>query len=437
MSTNNLFTVWLFGLISGFTLMLSGNSLNYWLAAENIDLRTIGFFAFISLPYAINFLWAPFFDTRSLGKLTKTLGLRLSWLFPVQLLLAIFVFSLSLFDPKSNMFYFAATGFAISFLSAAQDTILGALRTEIISKDDHGNVSGFYIFGYRIGMLISGFGAVYCSSFTSWSMIYKVFALSILLFPVIIYFTLRNYRENILGFKNTKLLANHMDFQDISTENIIVQQKAAIFDRSRQNMNLPLLIKNILAPVGSFKYVTIVILLLILYRLPDNFIYIMLNPFLLHIGYNAKQIATTGKFFGIITAIIGGLIAGSVMKKKPIIDSMLIFGILHAVAHCLFIVQEIYGKNLAIFFIATGFESITGGMAMAAYIGFIASLCHGKFRATQYSFFSSMMGLSRSIFPALSGYIVMDFGWVSFFAFTTIATIPSLVILYFMKSKKL
>lgn len=421
MRSSNLFTVWLFGLISGFTLMLSGNSLNYWLAAENIDLRTIGFFAFISLPYAINFLWAPFFDTRSLGKLTKTLGLRLSWLFPVQLLLAIFVFSISLFDPKSNLLYFAMVGFAISFLSAAQDTILGALRTEIISKDDHGNVSGFYIFGYRIGMLISGFGAVYCSSFTSWAMIYKACAISILIFPVIIYFALKNYHTNQTSSR----------LQDTAVTGSELEKISAVSSLSA----LIALIKNILAPVGSLKYVTIVILLLILYRLPDNFIYIMINPFLLHIGYNAKQIATTGKFFGIITAIIGGLIAGSVMKKKPIIDSMLIFGILHAVAHCLFIVQEIYGKNLAIFFIATGFESITGGMAMAAYIGFIASLCHGRFRATQYSFFSSMMGFSRSIFPALSGYIVMDFGWVSFFAFTTIATIPSLMILYFMKIK--
>lgn len=72
------------------------------------------------------------------------------------------------------------------------------------------------------------------------------------------------------------------------------------------------------------------------------------------------------------------------------------------------------------------FESVTGGMTMAAYIAFIASLCQGKFRATQYSFLTSMMGLSRSIFPAISGFIVVDYGWRSFFAFTVAASLPSI-----------
>jgi PAT family beta-lactamase induction signal transducer AmpG len=92
-------------------------------------------------------------------------------------------------------------------------------------------------------------------------------------------------------------------------------------------------------------------------------------------------------------------------------------------------VHEIYGKNLPLFFITTAFESTTGGMAMTAYIAFIASICTGKFRATQYSFFSSIMGFSRSIFPALSGYIVVQFGWKSFFTFIIITTIPSLLLL--------
>ena len=161
----------------------------------------------------------------------------------------------------------------------------------------------------------------------------------------------------------------------------------------------------------------------------------MINPFLMHIGYNEFEIASTGKFFGVITSIIGGLIASFVMKKKNILDTLLIFGIIHAMAHALFIIQEIYGKNLQLLFVTIGIESITGGITMTAYIAFIASLCQGRFRATQYSFFSSMMGLSRSILPALSGYIVVKFGWQSFFTFSTIATIPSLLILLKISSK--
>ena len=81
----------------------------------------------------------------------------------------------------------------------------------------------------------------------------------------------------------------------------------------------------------------------------------------------------------------------------------------------------------------TGIESITGGMSMAAYIAYIASLCQGKFRATQYSFFSSMMGLSRAILPALSGYIVVNLGWKIFYLFTTLTTLPALLMLLYLK----
>ena len=193
------------------------------------------------------------------------------------------------------------------------------------------------------------------------------------------------------------------------------------------------LFSKIIKPIGSTKYIILILIFLVLYRLPDNFITMMINPFLLHIGYDEFEISTAGKLFGITFAMIGGLIASRIMKTKNLYDSLLIFGAIHAIAHILFVVQELYGKDIYLLFIVTGFESISGGMSMAAYIALIASLCKGKFRATQYSFFSSMMGFSRSIFPAISGYIVASFGWSVFYIFTTLATIPSLILILYLE----
>ncbi len=121
------------------------------------------------------------------------------------------------------------------------------------------------------------------------------------------------------------------------------------------------------------------------------------------------------------------------MKKRSVFDNLLLFGSIHAVAHILFVVQDIYGQNIYLLFIVTGFESISGGITMTAYIAFIATLCDGKFRSTQHAFFSSMMGLSRSIFPALSGYMVASFGWSVFFLFTTIAAVPALIMIPYLE----
>ncbi|MCC8398142.1 MAG: MFS transporter [Rickettsia endosymbiont of Labidopullus appendiculatus] len=400
LTPSKLFIIWLFGLTSGFTLMITDNTLNYWLAKENIDLQSIGIFAVILIPYSINFLWAPIFDTVQLGWLSKLLGHRLSWICLIQILLAFAIFLLSTMNPHHSLILFGLVGLIISFLSSAKDTVLGAFRTEIIAKEFQGAASGIYIFGYRIGMLISGSGAIYLSSYLGWNNIYKIFAISVLVCSAILV-------VSILRLKHDLVPQIHQDHK----------------------VNISNFVQNILRPVGSFSLIFLIIIFLILYRLPDEFIRRMINPFLIHIGYNEFEIASAGKFFGIISAIIGGLIASSVMRRKSILDSLLIFGVIHAIAHTLFILQEIYGKNLPLFFITTGFESVTGGMTMTAYIAFIASICQGKFRATQYSFFSSMMGFSRSIFPALSGYIVVQFGWQNFFTFITITTIPSLLLL--------
>ena len=72
----------------------------------------------------------------------------------------------------------------------------------------------------------------------------------------------------------------------------------------------------------------------------------MINPFLLHVGYDAFEIASVGKFWGVVGAIIGGLVGGFIMKHKNILNSIFLFGIIHALGHILFIFLEIQGKIL-------------------------------------------------------------------------------------------
>ena len=408
-----LLIIWLIGLMSGFSIMITGNTLNFWLAKEGINIKTIGVFALISIPYAINFIWAPVFDIKNIPLLSKILGHRKSWIIVLQILLSITVFFLSCIKPSENLLLFGIIALSISFFASAQDTVLGALKTDIIDSTKQGQVSGLYVFGYRIGMLLSSSGAIYIATYLNWNLVYELFSLIILLFALTI----------LLLVKETSPIS-------------ITPIKAKIFqDTARGNLThkIRILLAKVLNPLGSKHYIFMILLFLILYRLPDNFINMMINPFLLHIGYSDFEIATAGKFFGITSAIIGGLLAGYIMKYFTIFESLIFFGTLHGFAHILFIVQEVYGKNIYIFFLVTGFESITGGMTMAAYIGYIASLCKGRFKATQYSFLTSMMGLSRSILPSISGYIVATIGWNIFFLFASIASIPPIILVLYLR----
>jgi len=394
------FVIFLCGFTSGFSLLISGNTLNFWLSSESIDIRIIGIFSLISLPYAINFIWAPLLDSAAIPLFHRLFGQRLSWVYFLQTLLAISVYLLSLCDPATSLGLLALCAFFVSFFSSTMDAAIGALRSEVVEPSKHGAVAGGYIFGYRVGMLLASSGAIFCSELTSWQNIYQIFAIIILSFPF------------ILNISLPKIFAKKIHNIEVTGGNFLLK---------------------ILRSLGSTKSIVILLVFLVLYRLPDNFINVMINPFLLHIGFDAGEIATVGKFLGILAAILGGFIASHIMRKTSVLDSLLYFGIAHALAHIMFIAQNAAGHNLPLLFLVMGFESITGGMAMAAYIAFITSMCSGKYSATQYAILSSMMGLSRSILPGLSGFIVSAYGWQEFYLFTAVATVPAIVLLWWMK----
>ena len=55
-------TVLFLGFSSGLPLALSGGTLQAWLTVEDVDIKTIGLFSLVGLPYTLKFLWSPLMD---------------------------------------------------------------------------------------------------------------------------------------------------------------------------------------------------------------------------------------------------------------------------------------------------------------------------------------------------------------------------------------
>ena len=66
----------LMGFASGLPLLLTGSVLQAWLKDGGIDIRAIGLFALVGLPYTLKFLWSPLFDRYA----PPLLGRRRGWL---------------------------------------------------------------------------------------------------------------------------------------------------------------------------------------------------------------------------------------------------------------------------------------------------------------------------------------------------------------------
>src|SRR3954451_3905409 len=55
--------VMLLGFSGGLPIVLIGSTLQAWMKESSIDIRTIGLFAAVAVPYNVKFLWAPLVDT--------------------------------------------------------------------------------------------------------------------------------------------------------------------------------------------------------------------------------------------------------------------------------------------------------------------------------------------------------------------------------------
>src|SRR6478609_2115950 len=131
---HRLAVVTMLGFASGLPLALTGQAMQAWLSVEGIDIATIGFLSLVGLPYTFKFLWAPLMDRFEL----PWLGRRRGWLVLTQLALAASLVWMAATPPASALGAFALLAGLVAWLSAAQDVVVDAYRTDVLPAAERG-----------------------------------------------------------------------------------------------------------------------------------------------------------------------------------------------------------------------------------------------------------------------------------------------------------
>src|SRR5580658_323248 len=113
--------VLLLGFSSGLPIVLVGSTLQAWMKQSGIDIKTIGLFAAVAVPYNFKFLWAPLVDALDVPLIGKLMGRRRGWLLLTQAWLMAAIVSLGLCDPASSAFAVAIGALVVATASATQD----------------------------------------------------------------------------------------------------------------------------------------------------------------------------------------------------------------------------------------------------------------------------------------------------------------------------
>lgn len=400
----NIFKVLIYGFINGMSSMLSGNTLNFWLASEEIDYKIIGLFSLIAIPSACKYFIAFLISKYQIFKLKSCSSTYRSWLISSQFGIIIALILLSFLDPKNDLWLIAILGLLISLCAVIQYIILNGNRINILENSEQGPGSSVYNTGYRVGMFLIGAGVIFATTYLKWHDIYIILAIFYFVMTIIVE---RCYKENSNQESSSQL--NNLVPRDL--------------------INIPL------NHFKQYKNFILVTLIIILYQMPNSMAITMLNPFLIYKGYTPENIVTASKTIGLIMVIIGGLIAGPIISRIGIKRSLISFMALKILGYSLFYTLSITSKNVIYLSFVTACVAFIGGMCTTAYISFISGISYGKHTIILYALFSSLVGLSWVLFPSISGIIAEYSGWPNFFIIITIVSFIMTILLCLIPDK--
>ncbi len=386
--------VTLLGFASGLPLALTGQAMQAWLTVDGIDLSTIGFFALVGLPYTFKFLWAPLIDRFDIPGFSRRRG----WLLMIQLAMAGVLVLLSLTTPKNEMMIFALYAVILSFLSASQDVVIDAYRTDLLAAPERGLGASLSVLGYRLAMIFSGGIALIWADpiqgGKTWNEIYFIMAMVMLVMSLVTVFalpTLQTHvkqfegsaRRDIFGFLSILLIAvlgyvltsyvlNPMASQmtsawfDPTGLTLNAAQKLSTAHQRWSNVAGLLMGLGLTLPVAwlamrRLGFSTLnaalddylkhqralwLLLFIVLYKLGDAFAGSLLTPFLLSgMGFGQAEVGVVNKILGIWLTIIGAIVGGTLMMRLGLYRALLYFGILQLVSNIGFYVIAISSKG--------------------------------------------------------------------------------------------
>lgn len=423
----------LLGFSSGLPLLLTGGTLKTWLAREGIDIKTIGYFAWVGLPYSLKFLWAPLIDRWTLSRF----GRRRSWIILMQIALALSVFAIGTFSPAqyfntglenasveifsgglsflNGWVYFAKalflnpffmTAFLIAFFSATQDIAIDAFRREYLDENELGLGSTVNIYGYRIAMLISGglgIGLVASDGNPgmSWSQLYTMMAGLML-----------------VGVVGT-LLASESSSDDVAPKSLreaVIDPFVEFFKRD-----------------GVGKALSILVFIF-MFKVGDAISGSMLNPYYVQIGYSNMDIGFVAKTLGLFSSLGGMFIGGLVLVRLGIFRSLWIFGLLQALSTAAFALLTHTGPAFMPFAAVVVFEDLTSGMGTSAFVAFMAKVSNKRYTATQFALLSSLSSVGRSFISGFAGNMVDSLGWAGFYYACALIALPGILLAFKLKN---
>jgi PAT family beta-lactamase induction signal transducer AmpG len=325
------------------------------------------------------------------------LGHRRGWMLLCQVMLLGSIGLMGFIKPDLNLWTVAYLSAAIAFFSASQDIVLDAYRRELLPDVELGLGNSIHVQAYRFSGLVPGALGLILADHFEWHIVFAIIAVFML-----------------VGIVMTLVIDEAIE--DPTPPQTI---RDAAIEPFREFISR-----------AGLRPALLVLAFLFLYKLGDNLATALQTPFFVDMGFTLTQIGTIAKSAGLIAAIVGGMVGGIIMVKLSINRALWIFGFVQITSIFGFAALSVIGANPWMLGVAVGFEYLGVGLGSAALIAFMARTTNPAFAATQLALFTALASVPRVFANAVTGVLVEEVGWTSFFLFCSVCAVPGMLLLF-------
>jgi PAT family beta-lactamase induction signal transducer AmpG len=369
------------------SIMFLYQALPVFMRQQGASLEAIGLLHLLILPLVLKFLWSPLIDRYGFTRW----GHYRFWIVLFQLLVASTTVFCAFLDIEQNFTVLLFSMFLLCFFCSSQDIATDALAVNLLEPQERGFGNGVQIGGNYLGAVIGGGGMTILLDYWGWqrSLLLLALIMVVALIPIL-------QHQEAINSKQVKSIAKSnldwLNFLDVFR---------------RQGMSFWLLALALYTAGGSMTST-------------------MFRPLLVDIGLSLEEI---GWLLGVVSysaGMVGALTAGLLINSLGRRRSLLLFGLLKAIAIVTYLLPTSGLTNLALLYLIAIFLHLAIAMAEAAAATLMMDKSEPKTAGRDYTLQTSVVYLGGIGSATISGGIAAASGYQGLFTISAIVTLISI-----------
>ncbi|SJM71459.1 MFS transporter [Psychrobacter piechaudii] len=418
------------GLPSGFITQ----ALPAILREYEVSLEMIGLSGLLLLPWALKFLWAPMVDKYFITKW----GRSRSWILPLQLISAVIVAVVGLFNPNqlsSPHTLWAIYGllFLLSLIGATHDVAADGLATRSLTSLIRNNRSlpavknpyqgmgnAAQVIGYRMGLILGG--GVLLLVLGQWSWRYSFFAMAALI--VLNTLPIWRYPESKYAAADESKL-NSLP----ATQPAPINQEAQSLKNQSTSASFMAYIKSQYGYFWRNEHMRAWLAVLLTFKVVDGISSGMVKPMMVDMGIPTSSIGLWASVLGSAASLVGAALAAVLLKRMAHHNALLAFNALQVATTVLYVIVAIgferpswlglsfEGRSVPFWwaYAANAIEHLAGAMALVAMLTMVMHYARHDKAGSDFTTQVCLLTVFSGGAHLISGFIAAQVGYSAHF----------------------